>query len=247
MLIWILLFFAVITISFILALKSMSDFLERPSNFSVPYSLFLVRKSENFTSKTLDLLHQDLIRDHLIISVERLFKGDRKALAIFGPVPILRPLVETLDLLELEDYSQKIEDMEALLSWEMAAKDNSKIADLAGKPMHNPLQIKDPEELWIQFVLKPVSAPAPEAAFETMVRLVIKAKDKNRALDLQNELLNVGEGGGLALLPQAYSTSQLVKLYNTRSFLHPSVKQIARRAMLVLTSEKLQSLFKFFG
>ena len=108
MIIWIILFVVVLGISLFLAYESMANYHENPRHNTITHTLFLIRKPENLTSDLLKKIYQQAQKDRLTVSFERLIKGSREALVVFGPAVLLSHLT-ALDLLELEDYSKRID------------------------------------------------------------------------------------------------------------------------------------------
>jgi hypothetical protein len=98
-------FVLVLTASILLALRSMGNYRTKASQSKVPFGVFLVQKPEQLTVDTLNALYATLTKESRIISFERLAKGSRKALVIYGPKAVLTPFTELLGLLELEDYA----------------------------------------------------------------------------------------------------------------------------------------------
>jgi len=75
MLIWIILFFIVIIISFIMAVKSMSDYQEKPLSLGLNYSLFLITNPLQLTSEILEKIYEEALKSNTPFSLEKLFKG----------------------------------------------------------------------------------------------------------------------------------------------------------------------------
>lgn len=123
MIFWVILFLLVIAISFTLALRSMRDYQEIPQKSKVEYGLFLIRQTANFHPRFLDNLHKEMTEKGLLISLERLFKGKKAVLTIFGPREFLEKFKPELDLLELEDYTPNI-DSKNISIWEVDGVDN---------------------------------------------------------------------------------------------------------------------------
>ncbi|EKD84968.1 MAG: hypothetical protein ACD_38C00123G0003, partial [uncultured bacterium] len=89
MILWLILFLLIIGISFILAFRSMKDYQEIPKASKVEYGLFLIRRTDSFDAGVLGSIGKFMLDNSLIISLERLFKGNKAALTIFGPKEIL--------------------------------------------------------------------------------------------------------------------------------------------------------------
>lgn len=254
MLIWFILFFIILAISLVLAVQSMADYETRPKHFNTLYSLFLISKENNLSNELIDKLHQDIQEKGYILSLERLFKGGKRALVIYGPSVLIKPLGEKLGLLELEDYSQKINEVgKGILVWEVGRKQVGQENLVTDNLFPVMPEMSDKEEFWWQLVLQPVKGSG-EAKFQAIVRALIKAEDPKRASWLQNELLAIGKTRGLAMLPQAYSAAQMVKLYQERSlpiggdsFPMNIVSKTPKGVVLTLKSGEIRSLLDIKG
>lgn len=227
MFIWIFLFLIIVAISLVLAIQSMADYHKEPRHLSTAYSLFLISKLSNLNSETLNKLYKSTLAEGLIISFERLFKGSRTALTVFGPKEILKPFTEDLGLLEIEDYSRKtsivldkdLNSGKQPLAWEVGLK----LQAQEGKPLENIFvglpELGDEEEFWWQLVLQPMKKKHKDldVSFQAVIRAVTLSESQERTQELQKEYLKIGKEQGLALFPQAYSTLQLIKLYQERT------------------------------
>ncbi len=159
--IWVLLADLVILAAFFLALKSMSDYKEKPENFKQAYGLFLIQNQTAINPELLSRLHKQIIKRRFIISLERLYKGPKKALVIFGPKSVLEGFKSELDLLELEDYTQNIHlsnlSVLSLPLVETKSFDN--------------LETLEDEQLWWQLVLQPAGGNIIETIYLIFQRL----------------------------------------------------------------------------
>lgn len=157
MIFFIILFLIIIGISVYLAYSSMKDVFEFPENTS---SLFLIRNPGVFSGETLRDLRQKM-QSGQIISLERLFKGSKSALVIYGSGRLLQEF-HNLDLLELLDYSQ-VKKAHSL-AWEIK------------KPI-SPANFKlaPDEELWLQYVCQTHSSD-----FSVHLRAVLISSDSKK-------------------------------------------------------------------
>lgn len=103
MVIWLILFFIVLSVSLFLAYRSIKDFQILPP-YSVNTGLFLIKNTKGLTEEVLKGLFAGMVREGSTISIERVFKGSESALLVFGRKSLLMPYSSILDLLELEDY-----------------------------------------------------------------------------------------------------------------------------------------------
>src|SRR3989344_2549312 len=151
MIMWLLLFVLIVIISFLLAYQSMKDFPERGQE-GLEHGLYLIRNPRNLTSGVLEQIHRTSLRDHFVISLERLFKGSKSALVIYGPKQVLGEFTQ-LSLLELEEYTDAAGDKAT--SWEVGTKDQMALHISVPRPWDNKPLLDEPEQFWWQIVLKP--------------------------------------------------------------------------------------------
>lgn len=205
-----------------------------PAKTNINYALYLIRQPQNLSQEILENIYKQLVPDKLIVSLETLFKGEKKAHVIYGPTVILGPLVEKLGLLELEDYSLQ---NNPVVAWEVGLKSSAKeLSDLSTFKLPDP-QIQENEQFWWQLVLQPVSynfwgqvqnfftgssskkliSQADSVVFQTVIRAVLLFGDRQRAESLQSELTQIGSNIGLAKLPIPYTSLQILKFYQGRA------------------------------
>ncbi|MDO8638027.1 MAG: hypothetical protein Q7R43_00500 [Candidatus Daviesbacteria bacterium] len=228
MIIWFVLFFIVVIASFILALKSMGDYQERPLGMGLKYSLFLVQNPNMLTGDILKNIYDEALKSNTIISIEKLFKGEKTALVIFAPKELTDKFTGTLNLLELEDYSTR--EINNFKIWEIGVK--------------NPVSIKLPalsakEEFWWQIVLKPKiesrQCRDKNIFFQTIIRAVLISEDKTKEQETRNQL-------GNSILPQAHSSLDILKSYRQRILPLDYVQNLGDGALPLLNKEQIMAL-----
>jgi len=204
----------------------MKDYSRHPAVFGQPYALYLIQKPENLTEQ-MDSIHRLVLPGRLLLSLERLFKGSKKALVIFGPVAVLRSFADPLGLLELEDYSQRLKGKEAI-TWEMGMKNPSQTLEKLSF-ISQMLPLPEKEEFWWQAVLYPQPLASwwermfkkgnrsKSPKFKVKIRAVFQASDKKRADDFRQDFLKAAGSVGLFMLPQGHSTEHMVKFYQDRA------------------------------
>lgn len=223
MIIWLVLFVIIIFISFILAYLSMRDYQEVPEK-KLQYSTFLIQNPDNFKAEVLDNLHQ-LIKRGETISLERLFKGDKSALVIFGPKEILQQF-SNLNLLELEDYTAvKIEDLAA---WELTLKNHQEVVSYIFNQMPS---LETQEQFWWQIVLQAnsknyladltdrlrgVQLTSEDKVYRAQIRAVLVAPSEQRRKKLKVLLENLSDN--LIKIPRPFTSAQIFEFYTSRSF-----------------------------
>lgn len=187
----------------------MKDFTEIPQKSKLEYSLFLIRKSSNLTVSLLQSIHDDLIKEGLIVSLERLFKGSESALCIFGPKKILANYSDKLDLMELEDYSTSFHT-ENTTVWEI---DSQKIENpFSGLPQLGPNE----QFCWQVLV----------SGKHIQIRAAILANDPKRRKEFVRNKL-----------PRPFSNNVMLKLYHQRSMDQESSREF--NAEILLNSFRL--------
>lgn len=209
MILWLAIFFLIIAISFVLALLSMRDFQEVP-NSGVEYGLFLIRNPARFSADILDLIHSQITKEGLIVSIERLFRGNKSTLVIFGPKKVLKSLPQ-LNLLELEDYTDV--NRGDLNVWEVGVR-SSKDAHSNVKSFFKDLpQLDMEEEFWWQIVLGP--------SFKSQIRAVIASANSQRRQDLSQKIQRL-DLGRLTKIPKPFTQDQILDFYKQRSLTNDS-------------------------
>lgn len=220
MIIWVALFLIVIIVSFILALRSMRDYHELPLHSQAVYSLFLVKNEAGLTEDLLKRISEIIGKKRLIISFERLFKGLKKALVVYGPVIILEQLNKELDLTELEDYSLKNKQLskQNILSWEVSSKYFQKNNETSLRFTEVIKDLSDNEELWWQLILQPrCDRNDLQPMFKAIIRVAVISADKQKSQNIKLNLEKHIKESGLLVLPQAYSSTQILQFYQQRS------------------------------
>lgn len=241
MIIWLALFLIIIIISFVLAYNSMKDFEEIPHHAT--QSIFLIRNIAALNYGLFNNLHQELLKNQSVISVERIFKGSKAAYILVGPKN-LETLLPELNLLELEDYA---EESAGMIVWDLIGKDKIKFHLNTEEQLANFSEslptLTDAEQLWLQLIIKPekgniwqklgdkkllkdqTADPAikeyalekeDKVLFTADIRLALKAEEP-RLKELVDSLTNLS-GGNLVKLPRPLSTTEMFNLYKKRGF-----------------------------
>jgi hypothetical protein len=229
MTIWLALFIIIIITSFILAYLSMKDYQETPAKHS-GFGIFLIQNPQTFNNAVLRSLYSDAQKRQAIITVERLFKGSKSALIITGNREILEKYTQILNLLELEDFTNLLEDY--LVAWEIGLKEGTsrpiKIDDIF-KDM--PI-FETNEQFWWQLTFHaPVfkkhtlidffswlilGKKASATTFKCQIRAVLYSPDANRRAKFSEELQRLGEPI-LTKIPRPITSSQMFHNYKMRS------------------------------
>lgn len=204
MILWIVLFITVLIISFLLALHSMRDYQEIPSPSR--YGLFLIRNPKALNTRVINNFHEDFLKHNLVLSFERLFKGNQSTLLIFGPREIA-DLYDMLDLLELEDYTDL--NPGRISAWEVGVREGKGESEKGKRIFENLSGLQAEEHFWWQVGLS--GSMRPE------IRAVFLSDDIQRRKLLTDELQNLAPAQ-LFPLPKAFSNHQLLNFYQKRSY-----------------------------
>lgn len=199
---WVILFILIVAISFVLAIRSMKDFAQTPQS-NDDYSLFLIRNVSGLNGQLLNSIRAN-VKSALNISFERLFKGKKSALVVFGPRKPLLNYKDSLDLLELEDYTNV--NAEHISCWEVAIKNNAPSGE---KLFINLPEFSDTEQFFWQVIFSNLLQP--------QIRAVVVSDDNGSRDNLTQALQNISPKM-LTRLPKAFSNAQLLDFYQKRSF-----------------------------
>lgn len=227
MILWFILFFLIIAISFVLAYQSMKDYVEKPAISA--YSLYLIKNPLALTTQLLEEIYFVLSEKDGLISFEKLFKGQRSAYTVFGPRAILEKFTQ-LNLLELEDYTNV--DPSNIAAWEMTVKDTSLLSNPS--PVLKP-DLTETEQFWVMLILQAKKGLLGSLAgqkefqvakvresqksdikfFTAQIRAVLVSPDQVRRKSLVVSLENLS-GGKLVKIPRPYTTAQILETYKSR-------------------------------
>lgn len=215
MILWVALFLLVVLISFILAYRSMRDFQLTPTKIGIEYGLYLIRNPPGLTGDILDQLGGSL-DDGLIFSLERLFKGQRAALVIFGPKELLKNTSDRLNLLELEDYTQV--DENEISGWEVGLKDGRGLfSDESGKVFENMPHLLENEQFWWQINLKAhLAKGGGQKQFLAQIRCILSSADHHRLKKLADQLAHLGSPV-LTKIPKPFTSQKILQFYQKRT------------------------------
>jgi len=193
----------------------MKDYQEIPKASKVEYGLFLIRRTDSFDAGVLGSIGKFMLDNSLIISLERLFKGNKAALTIFGPKEILNRFSASLSLLELEDYILDCQT-EDLSIWEVGVKENTgPNLDDQNNIFANLSQMGDEDQFFWQVILGS-RKEKDNISFQTQIRAVVYSKDPSRKKILTS-LLQGLKLGKLAKIPKPFSTEQMMDFFRSRS------------------------------
>jgi len=142
MVFYLLLFILILAVSFLLAYRSMKDY-DKKNHFPEKVgSLYLIRNPKALDSQTIELIANKAALKRVSFSIERLYKGNKSALVIFGLPVLFEEIYQKLDLLELEDYvhtNQSITD-----SWSIKIPENKPKIDF---------ELEHSDQLWWQLTI----------------------------------------------------------------------------------------------
>ncbi len=213
MILWLLLFGLVLSLSFVLAARSMRDF-DDIHALGEPYSLFLIRKPKSLNKQLLSSI-QDSLKSGQVLSFERLFKGSEAALVIFGPMKLLAGY-NSLDLLELEDYTNVNPETISACSVGIKNLDQLKLA---------PPHLSSQEQFWWQLTLS--------HQFRVQIKAVLVSDAPQR--NIYDVLQNLAPLNLEGAKTKAFSEAQILEAYQKRSLLSEGKK-------LVISAEEVLQL-----
>ena len=179
----------------------MKDFEVIPEELE-SYSLFLVRIPKALNKKLLDSIFKDLARSGRIFSFERLIKGEKGALVLFGPDSLMSKYKDSLNLLEIEDYTNI--SLDQVSGWEMGIK-TLYPKEVKGYFKKFPKLLSDEQFFWQVIISEGVQ-----------IRAVLICKDLLRRRELTNILQNLSPH--LKKTQRNFSSTQIIDFYKKRSF-----------------------------
>lgn len=219
----------IILASLLLAWRSMKDYQDKPK--AQGYGIYLVRNhaaiSEEFLKK---IYHLSKLKDiqskvnPLLVSFEKLLKGKTLSLIMYAPLQYFEKLPE-LHLLELEDYTQKI-DQSQLLCFEVGrykkmAVDYSKINPF------DKIHLEDDEYLFLQLVSSSDTGVQMQQGFQVTLRLAISAKDAARRVEISKLVEeNMKSQLGLSAETKKRSSRKVFDGFKARSLIPREVNRL---------------------
>lgn len=223
MIIWPLLILAVIFLSYWLAKRSMNDYLDNPLGDS---GLFLIQNPREFSAQILE----SVVQPNQIFSLERLYKGNQKALVIFGSKQIILKHPE-LNPLELEDYTSKIDDNH-LQAWELGLKKGVKEMKRLPADFFHSLQLNPSEQLYFQIVF--------DKSYQVTIRVAVVSLDSTKRATLSKQVEDLIERHSpLERKIRKLSSSQIWQSFKKRA-LYP--KQIRK---FILNPSAIRELLNY--
>jgi hypothetical protein len=217
MILWVILFFIIVAISFVLAYLSMKDYADIPKSES--YSTFLIQNVPALTADLLDALRNEAKADSTIVSIERLFKGPRSALVIFTHKSLIAKY-PALNSLELEDYT-KINDSN-VTAWEVVKKEDPTASIFSKLP-----NLDESEQFWFQQTLQPKGDK-----WQAEMRVVYYGVNS----DLAKTLQSVTEPSVIKI-PRPLTSKQIFESYAKRSLVPAnSANELTSKEVIQLLS-----------
>jgi hypothetical protein len=229
MTIWLALFIVIIIASFILAYLSMKDYQETPAKSS-GFGIFLIQNPHNLSNATLKILNSEIYKSKGILTLERLFKGSKSALIITGPKDILEKYTNSLNLLELEDFTNVSPDH--ISAWEVGVKEDVKRPILIEDIFKDMPNFDVDEQFWWQLTLQPsfleshtikdflawliLAKKSPPLTFKCQIRAVLLAPDPSKRAMLAQKLESLSEEE-LIKIPRPTTSNQILSNYKLRS------------------------------
>jgi hypothetical protein len=199
------LFIFVVIISFFLAKRSMRDYKMRPLDITADYGFFLIKKPENLTPEVINLIGEKLKSAKMIFALERLIKGGKTALCIFGPKTSLAFFSDLLGLFELLDYSKNA-DPKNISVWGLGPRSaGSNFSSFVSRM----IPLNPSEEAWIQIVLE----PNEKNDFLVSIKGCCVCSDALRRTKILESISR-----DFIKVPHPFSAVQMLKTYTERVF-----------------------------
>jgi hypothetical protein len=225
----------------------MRDYQEAPSPKVL--EIYLIQNPEAFDTHILNEIHTLTKNNKEIITVERLFKGEKSALLISGTKHILEKFKPALNLLELEDFTKVSEDQ--VSAWEIGVKNQIprplSITNIFGSLP----KINEDEQFWWQLTLQSQSKkngfitmleksllgkkPISDDSFQCQIRAVVISADATRRQQLTEELESLGQGV-ITKIPRPLNSGQILSNYRKRAIIP------ADKYLITLNSEEVMQL-----
>lgn len=200
-LLWGLVTFFLVVVSYFLAKRSMKDFEELPDK-SYGYSLFLIRNLEALGNAVAQKIYTISHQNDCVFSFERLSRGGEQAVVLFMPSKYAANFPE-LNLLEIEDYligetpaKNKItKDKSFIALLKLATPPNINIREQFSK-----LELKDDEMVSFQIVTS-ADASSP-GVLQATLRCLIYDNDPTRRIEIAKLIINLVENGNSGIIVQ---------------------------------------------
>lgn len=218
MIFWIILFLVIVTTSVILAIRSMNDYQESPRNFNQSYSLYLVKNTSSLNIELINRMFLLLLPDKLMITFEKLLKGQKQAAVIYAPKVIFVNFSKELDLVEIEDYQRVLPQdgiSAKVTAWEMGINNFPLTTDSLNLES---LDLSDQEYFWQQIIIQPAKSTQTEKLWLVSIRVVLITANSEKNKEARFNLERIEKTAGLISLPQIYNTQMILKFYLDRSF-----------------------------
>ncbi len=198
----------IISISFILALRSMKDFQDEPVA-QLDYRLFLIRNLAAINLDFLKKMSAFALKNKAIFALERLFKGSENVLVVFAPANFAEEF-SSLEPLELEDYlkSPRLLTVDQALTFEM--EPNHKL-DL--NFMKN-LKLESHQQFFWQMVCSPDKSS--QGKFQLTIRAVVIDQTSQKRVELAKKL-------GLGKKSRKKSNKAIFEQFNKRALVPKEV------------------------
>lgn len=245
--IWIILFLAIVLFSAFLAWRSLKGYQELPPE-SLTHGLFLIKNKKALNKDTISRLYSYALNANLILSLEKLFKGEDSAIIIFGPSDLAGNFSD-LDLVELEDYLQvpgnskttAFEDRKVSLNesfpWTIQPKNNSKKSLTIKDGFLNSEELGVSQRFFWQIVFTPIKGTAQN--FQSTIRAMVVDPDPLNRVELVKKIsLEIQNFTGLAkkTSENARSTAGIFESFRQRSLIPREISPF------IITGEELLSL-----
>ena len=107
-------------------------------------------------------------------------------------------------------------------------------------------QLKEGEQLWWQIILKPKiinrQCKDKEVHFQSIIRVILLTVDRTKEQEVDEILFTKGKELGFIVLPQAYSSFELLKFYQQRVLPLNYIKELGEGALPFITDKQVFAL-----
>ena len=226
--IYVILFIAVLVISFFLAYRSMSSFQQYPSKLQ-SYSLYLIKNIKELNFDTLEKLHNLSLSSQHQFSLEVLFKGNQAALALYAPATFAQ--ATQLQLLEIEDYLESNSlnlpanktTVNEIYGWVIAPKNNPKKILNVSQDFLRMIDLEASQKFFWQMVLLAVKN-GQSKQYQATIRVMVAESDPIKRVELAKAMdREIEQHTGLVKNPKASSASFVFEAYSKRTLVPKEV------------------------
>jgi hypothetical protein len=238
--IWFFILFVLTFVSLLLTMRSLQNYREKAKDVPVEYGLYLIRYPQLVTETVIDHIMHQSIKIGASIAFEKLAKGDRKALVVYGPKQILQSFVTSMSFMEIEDYTIHA-DSRHINAWEVRVQSSHQHPNFDVTLESQMPHLEEDEQIWYQVVTRPIAtgleyklwrwfistvkpylklpwlvASMSKESLAT-IRVVYLCDDTKKRHEKLPHITKIGETNFLFKMPQKFTSKQILDFYRDRS------------------------------